>query len=51
MTKRELSREAVQSLVIINDMAKEGKNANDSEVQKWLMIHFNQLKQYYNIKE
>lgn len=51
MTKKEMARDLVQTLNIINDLAKEKKDNTDPEVRVWLDKYFVDLVNYHSVKE
>ena len=46
MTKRELAIEAVNCLMILKDLAIEGKDINNLEVKSWLEKYYQVLLNY-----
>jgi len=50
MNKRELAREAVNCLVILKDLASEGKDVNNIEVKLWLEKYYQTLLDYQEEK-
>jgi len=46
MNKRELAIEAVNCLMILKDLAIEGKDVNDIEVKSWLEKYYQALLNY-----
>ena len=46
MNKKELAREAVNCLMILRDLATEGKDINNIEVKLWLEKYYQALLNY-----
>lgn len=51
MNKKEIARELVQALNILNDIAKEGQEKDSAEVRNWLDRYYQLLLTYHSEKK